>query len=145
MDGMRAGAPKNCLESIDEHVRTDAYKGGEKMTTGAAHAEFINKPDCAPQTYSREIVEVKVESDTRAIVLAKIKATTPIPSGATPDADDLKKREEGFPYKYLLEKVGSEWKIAQIYSYASYKDNHWDPLYTETPAPRVHSYIFGVQ
>lgn len=141
-----AESHQRCEEYARSLVEENGFKGGEAISTGVARANLGRKPDCSKISYSREIAEVKVESDTRAVVLAKIKATTPIPPGGEPDADDVKRREQGFPYKYVLEKVGKDWKIAQIYTFASYKETDpWSPVFSDTNKPFVHAYVGGAE
>lgn len=145
-DAIAAHANAACPGVNQMRMDSNGFKDGSSITTGAARATFEEKPQCTLRTYSREITEVKVESETRAIVLAKIKATTPIPPDATPDDRDLKYRAEGFPYKYVLEKVGKDWKIAQVYSYKTYGDGDpWEATFAEKPKPYVHSLIYGPQ
>lgn len=63
----------------------------------------------------RTIQEVKVESESRAVVIANIRNTTPIPAGAQPDKYDTERREHGELFRYVLEKSGTSWQIAEVY------------------------------
>lgn len=129
---------------LREHIAT---KYTASVFTGPALVSVQRPAQCEVDMYSRDIVEVKVESETRAVVLATIKATTPIPAGATPAEHELKNRAEGYRYKYVLEKVGSVWKIAQIYTLQTYRTDSdpWDPLFSDSPKPYISSYVFGLQ
>ena len=92
----------------------------------------------------REIVAVQVETETRAVVIAKIRATTPVPSGVTLTERESSQRRDGFPYKYVLEKAKDGWKIEQIYT----KDiisSDWEPMFKENPRQYVASYVYGIQ
>lgn len=139
-----AAAVNRCEEKSKELLASESMSAMKNITTGLALQNTGQHATCMHFTFGREIIEVKVESETRAIVLAKIKATTPIPAGVTPDADDTRRRTEGELYKYLLEKIGTEWKIAQIYSHSSTDSDPWQPEYTEVK-PYVHSLVFGDQ
>lgn len=75
------------------------------------------KQDTGITKLSREIVEVKTESESRAVVIARIKNATPYQAGVTISDYQKKSRENGDLYKYVMERVGSEWKIGEIYSY----------------------------
>lgn len=72
---------------------------------------------CAPETYEREIHEVETESETRAVIFAKIRNVTPIPAGADLSPEDRKNREDGYRYSYLLEKTAEGWKVSAVYRF----------------------------
>ncbi|MDN3224172.1 hypothetical protein [Pseudomonas nunensis] len=101
---------------------------------------------CAITVYSREITEVKQETETRAIASVKIINSTP--SSASHTVEDEKRRSKGEQYKYLIEKSSSGWKVSQVYKYGDSnkligKDD-WAKEYT----PSVESYqvyVFGDQ
>lgn len=89
----------------------------KKVTNDEIHDFYKNYVTrCTDDSYSKEIIEVKSESETRAIVFAKIKNNTPIPDGARPDVEDIKTREKGKNYKYVLEKDSEGWKVVQVYA-----------------------------
>lgn len=116
------------------------------MTTGAALTNQDPPAEpCELAVLSRDIAEVKVESETRAVVLAKIKPATPIPVGAVLTAEQSKRREEGARYKYVLEKVGVEWKVAQIYQFWDFGDDPWKPIFEEVRTRTPHYYLYGPQ
>src|SRR5579875_1877887 len=144
-DEIEAESSDSCAKFSKEHEASETTNDTRLVTTGPAHVGQQPVP-CAADTYSREIKEVKVESRTRAVVLANIKPSTPLPQGATPDSTDLQNRERGFPYKYVLSKIGRDWKIEQIYRYENLGDGDpWRPVFAETPSPRIHSYVYGPQ
>jgi hypothetical protein len=90
-----------------------------------------------PQTFAREVVNVDMESPTRAVVLARIRNTTPIPPGATPTESDVKRRRDGEVVRYILEKDTTGWRIAQAqqrYIEGGEWSNRWDTT------PTVPSY-----
>jgi hypothetical protein len=117
----------------EQKLCTDFYKdinlkgGFEKVSTGEVSESLVsNKINCTRSTYAREILEVKVETETRAVALAKITNSTA--TTVAPTIDDEKRRAQGEKYKYVIEKVGNEWRIAQAYEYTTYK-SEWTPKY----------------
>jgi hypothetical protein len=96
--------------------------------------------------FERDIQEVKTESETRAIVFAKITNVTPLAAGAELDSYDKKWRSEGFRYKYLVEKTSAGWKISQVYRYDEsnkyVNKDPWEGLYKYSNKPRVPSGVF---
>jgi len=144
-DFAEAESKANCekLPRGDE-LRSTKYE--RAIYTGTALADLEPPPrTCSADSYNREIIEVKVESETRAIVLAHLKPTTPLPAGVTLTVGQAKDREEGTRYRYILEKVGKEWKIAQMYRYAEYRDDLWEPVFGEPLQPTPHYFVVGAQ
>lgn len=89
------------------------------------------KRDHVPETYSREILEVKQETESRAVVLARVKNITPIPPGAELTDFDKKRRRDGEVYRYIFEREGDGWKLVQIQS-KDYKGD-WDNQFDDRP------------
>ena len=65
---------------------------------------------------SRTIESIKSESESRAIVFAKIRNISSIPSNSNPADFEIEERKTGVDVKYEFEKVGNSWKIEQIYT-----------------------------
>lgn len=146
LDLTEAVSTKLCKESQNKPL-PDHHKYIPQITTGDLLAERMDlKVDCVQEEFSREIKEVKSESETRALVFAIIKNATPIPPGAEPDKTDLKWRSDGFQFKYLVERDGNEWKIAQVYRYddaAEYlKKEPWEKIYSTSDKPHVPALVF---
>ena len=63
------------------------------------------------------------------------------------ELDEFEKqaRADGFKFKYLVEKTGGEWKIAQVYKYEPfnkhYKKDLWEKSYTPSDKPVAQSYV----
>lgn len=71
---------------------------------------------CITQVFDREINDIKVETDTRAIVRATVKNVTPVPVGADEPAEFMKKqREDGQKYRYVFTKVEGRWLVEDVY------------------------------
>jgi hypothetical protein len=134
-----------CKRASSNYTKGDDYKAYKSVTTGPA-ALSADAQRCDLHIFDRVINEVKVESETRSVVLATIKAATPIPPGAKVTDFDSEHRAKGTSYKYVLTKVGNEWKIEQIYTLDSrLNGDEWTPVFDERPAPYVHSFVFGAQ
>jgi hypothetical protein len=136
---------KRCIES-NEKDREDKITAGIKSAiTGDALARLTSDPDCTAEAYSREIREVKQESDTRSIVLANVKNITMPPSKAIPDETDTKWREKGFEFKYVVEKTSEGWKIAQVYKFDEVNrlidKDVWEKQFESDALPRYPAYV----
>lgn len=68
------------------------------------------------QIYEREIQEVKVESDSRAVVVATVRNTTPLPADLRLSASDEQERTGGSRVKYVLEKGNKGWQVAELWT-----------------------------
>ncbi len=104
----------------------ERYRG---LLTGEALAA-ANDTQRVRWTYKREIVDVEQQTPTRAIVTARIRNTTPIPPGATPDEYDVRVRRDGNTYRYIMEKDSAGWRLAQVESKLV---DDWRQHYSTTP------------
>lgn len=137
---------ERCQLESSQGAKSGASKFLPEITDGVALKRLTDKDrECVQSVLIREIKSVQVESETRAIVIANIKEATPIHAGVVPDESDVKRRADGYSYKYLLEKNSSGWKIAQIYEQAIYSANGdpWSPLFAENSKRYVPSMLFG--
>ncbi|HLM69199.1 MAG TPA: hypothetical protein VK358_16795 [Longimicrobium sp.] len=93
---------------------------------GDALAEYRRVREPAKrQRYSREILAVEPESDTRATVLARIRNVTPVPPGAVADAYAARRRAEGDVYRYVFERDSAGWKLVQVLAKSYPGDMTW--------------------
>lgn len=90
----------------------------------------------------RTILQANIETETRAVVIAEIKNETPIPPGATPNATELKMRSEGERVKYVLEKNGSAWQVAEVWLWTDYSDKF--RLWSPTKGSDVPTSVYGM-
>lgn len=97
------------------------------------------------ETFEREIVEAKVETDTRAIIKTLIKNSTPIPPGAEVTPYAKRQRAQGDQYRYVLERDADGWKIAEVWEFDSIVDNKWIKRGPFEPKPSVAVLTFGSQ
>lgn len=90
---------------------------------------------CAPTVYSRDISKVDIQSDTRALVEAQVRNSTPVSKGYVMDKDEESQKRKGVRMQYLLEREDAQkpWRISQIYSFSRYCSNDsvngWCVLY----------------
>ena len=109
--------------------------------------EIYSDRECSksPDTYDREITNVDVQSDTRAVVTARISNTTPPDPGATLSDKDQKTKEAGDAYQYILERkdAASEWKIAQVLTMTSWS-REWRSVFKK-PDPSTNRFVFEYQ
>lgn len=105
-----------------------AYRG---VVGGAALQEFDEED--ATQSFAREIVDVDQQTESRAVILARIRNTTPIPEGATPSEYDVKARRDGEDVRYVLEKDAEGWKVVQLQR-RYYEGDDWNDIFDVTPS-----------
>ncbi|HEY4303020.1 MAG TPA: hypothetical protein VGM82_01030 [Gemmatimonadaceae bacterium] len=67
------------------------------------------------QTFAREILEVKNESESRAVILARIRNATPFTASAPLASYEQKSRDDGETYRYIFERDSTGWKLSQVY------------------------------
>lgn len=67
------------------------------------------------QDKQREIESVKQETESRAVALVRIRNVSPIPEGAKPEPWQIKARQRGEMFRYVIEKEGPDWKIAEVW------------------------------
>jgi hypothetical protein len=88
------------------------FAARRSLTTGEALEALATEAE--PETFSREVLDVDLQTETRAVVLARIRNTTPIPPGAVVSDSDLKARREGAEFRYIFEKDQAGWKLSQV-------------------------------
>jgi hypothetical protein len=95
------------------HLEMDGFYA--KVTDGIVLKRLtVSTYVCRKESFSREILNVKMESETRAVVLAQIKNTTPLlPNSVLEDIQKIE-RFEGSKYKYVVERKNNIWKISGI-------------------------------
>jgi hypothetical protein len=93
--------------------------------------------------FERQIEKVQQESETRAVVLARVKNVTPIPPGAQPSEFEKELRDQGFYFRYVVERTEGGWKVARVFRYdATSKD--WREAY-EVPSSPMYPAGMGDQ
>jgi hypothetical protein len=134
-------ASKNCLE----HMRLQEEKHKPVIYEVAAGelAEYRFGLDflCAPEKFERNIDRVQVESETRAVVHARVKNVTPIPTGVLGSTEEHRRRQVGDGYKYVTEKFDKGWRVSQVFVEVGGPDGggSWVKLYATKTGPRFPS------
>ncbi|MFZ6721719.1 hypothetical protein [Undibacterium sp. Ji49W] len=116
-------------ESIDQQKQLP------DVATSALTANWKSKL-WTPETFTRDIMEVKLESESRAIIIVNMKNSTPIPAGAEIEKIEENYRRNGENYRYVLEKDQQGWKVAEIWEKPSYQKT-WSKSYPKPNKPFV--------
>lgn len=98
--------PKIDTQSPDAVVRTYWALKDWRNSLESSESQTIIK---------RDILEVKSESETRFVVVAKITDTTPIPDGHQLTDLEREKRDFGTLAKYVVEKGPDGWRLTQAW------------------------------
>lgn len=107
-----------------------------------AGPEIMTSIDCASEeTYERKIEDVQVQSETRALVVARVKNSTPPDPGAPTDSEDQRLKDTGTVIRYTLERSDAKagWKIVGASGKAGYSST-WDDI-LEKREPYNHKYV----
>lgn len=96
-----------------------------------------------PEKFSRDILDVKIESESRAVIIAVIKNSTPIPMGAELTKDDEELRGNGERYRYILEKTQAGWRVSEIWNWSIYPSKDWRKFSPTDDKPSVPSLTYG--
>lgn len=100
------------------------------------------------EEYSREIVDIKQDTDSRATAVVIVRNTTPIPAGVMISDSDKEEREKGERFKYVLEKDADGWKVAQVYIFneflASGNQEPWMKVFS-VPTKRASVYVLKLE
>jgi hypothetical protein len=95
------------------------------------------------ETFSRDLIDVKVESDSRAVIVVVIKNSTPIPVGAEMSKFDEQRRRDGERYRYILEKNQSGWRVSEIWEWSTYPSAEWKKSLPRDGKPIVPSLTYN--
>lgn len=138
---------ERCAESV--HAFKDSMAGLIKqVATGPALNEIADIPGaCAPEVIERTILKVEVETETRAVAYALLRVNTPPPAAITLTAEEVASRKKGERYKYVLEKVEGDWKVAQVYSLDLYpgSDDPWRQETRDSTPRYILTNVYGLQ
>lgn len=113
-----------------------------EVAEGALAKEMVIRPGRS-ETYSRDIIDVKVESESRAVIIALIKNSTPIPAGAEPTKFDEERRANGDRYRYILERDKASWRVSEIWDFEGYPTKDWKKSHPTSGKPYVPSLTYG--
>jgi hypothetical protein len=100
--------------------------------------------DAAPiETFSRDLIDVKVESESRAVIVVVMKNSTPIPTGAEISKYDEKLRQDGERWRYILEKSQAGWRVAEIWQWSTFPSNEWKKFRPTDGKPYVSTFTYS--
>jgi hypothetical protein len=152
-------SPDRALKSywaVKDHLRTVMHRDDKKdhdrwldrrAVLGRVTTATFKKAEEQPSrdgadTFQRDVIEVKVESDTRAVILTNIRNTTPIPPGAEASRSQLQERETGNRYRYVMDKDKDGWKVAEIWDWDDYITKGWRKRQPDDGKPLFPSWTF---
>jgi hypothetical protein len=97
--------------------------------------------ECLAESFERSIVKVDVESETRALVYARIVNTTPPEPGSVPTDADAQRKKQGDKYRYTLGRSDKSagWVITLVENFPSW-ERDWTNV-NPKQSPSTHSYI----
>lgn len=95
------------------------------------------------ETFSRDLIDVKVESESRAVIIAVIKNSTPIPAGAEMSKFDEERRRDGERYRYILEKNQAGWRVSEVWEWSTYPSAEWKKTKPDDGKPHVPSLTYN--
>ena len=100
--------------------------------------------DISPlEIFSRDLLDVKVESESRAVIIAVIKNSTPIPAGAEMSEFDEERRRDGERYRYILEKNQTGWRASEVWEWSTYPSDAWKKIKPDDGKPHVPSLAYN--
>lgn len=121
-----------------DHNFSDFRKEQDAMLSKVMTSGALPKPNgSAFETFARDITSVNVETETRAVIIARIRNTTPLPAGAALGDYEMKARGTGDQYKYVLEKDSAGWKVAEIWVFEPIIKHDWEKEVPRDTAPYI--------
>ena len=90
-----------------------AVRRSYEQTVAGRAREVLASP-FVRQTYAREVEAVDMAGPQRALVMAVIRNTTPLPAGAALTIEQQELRGDGQQFRYQLEREGDAWRITQV-------------------------------
>jgi hypothetical protein len=124
---------RNLYEDSDRNKRAESQMAS---VSEQPISKIFTEDTRVLDSYSREIVEVKIESESRAVIIVVVKNTTPVPEGAVPTQDEAKSRSDGDRYRYVMGHDKSGWRVSEVLSWQSYFSK-WTKLYPHSDKPSV--------
>lgn len=123
----------------------DSFQSAEAQMSAVADGAIAKSFsfDITPiDTFSRDLIDVKVESESRAVIIVVIKNSTPIPAGAEMSKFDEERRRDGERYRYVLEKNQTDWRVSEIWEWSTYPSAEWKKIRPGDGKPHVPSLTY---
>jgi hypothetical protein len=115
------------------------HRAQRSLLTGEAEAAAEREERGPRPVYRREILEVRQETASRAVILGQVLNVSPIPAKAVVSGYEAERRREGELYRYVYEKEPAGWKLSQVYSrYPG--ENSWHEYYDPRPVVPTWTY-----
>lgn len=124
---MRDWAAASWRKNLRVYTASTEYETTRKMmdavgAKGIFESEARFSAGQTAEEFGRSILQATVETESRAVVLAEIKNTTPLPKDADLDKYGTEAREIGVRVRYVLEKEGAVWKVAEVWEWRKYEN-----------------------
>jgi hypothetical protein len=98
------------------------------------HQDVHKQRQSTFEEYSREIVDITLDTESRATADVKVRNSTPVAVGNVVTDSDKKRLEDGERFKYVLEKESDGWKVAQVYQFSDtnilLKRDSWNKVFS---------------
>lgn len=92
------------------------------------------------EEFDRQVSEIKMETESRAVAFVTVRNVTPIPEGADSSNDVQKWRAEGERFKFEFSKEQSGWKLEQVSKYEKYGEK-WEPMFSMESTRPLYPWI----
>ncbi|WP_128422745.1 hypothetical protein [Delftia tsuruhatensis] len=135
-------AVKDWIKRVEDDQFKKVIKNKELLATHEAFSSVVS-PEIAYRNiypideFNRDIIEAKMETETRASIRAIIKNSTPVPEGAEVTDYDRKRRDAGDEFKYIMEKTNSGWIVSEIWAFDRLFDKKWTKISPQPNKPHV--------
>jgi hypothetical protein len=114
----------------DRAGRSWKSKAFSTSLTPEAVPRFTHRSECTTSSWRRTIDEVKIESETRAVVFATV-WTNAVPNSSV-SKSDVEEAKRGTRFRYVLEQLDGKWVIADAFRFSpktSYSPEEWERVY----------------
>ena len=138
-DSVRAKQFELFAQSKEDFQSAEAQMSAVSDGALAKSLSFDKNPI---DTFSRDLIDVKVESESRAVIVVMIKNSTPIPAGAEVSKFDEERRRDGERYRYILEKNQAGWRVSEIWEWREYPSAGWKKTQPRDGKPNVPSLTY---
>lgn len=135
-------AVKDWIKRVEDDQFKKVIKNKELLDAHDAFSSVVS-PEIADRNiypideFNRDIIEAKMETETRASIRAIIKNSTPVPEGAEVTDYDRKRRDAGDEFKYIMEKTNSGWIVSEIWAFDRLFDKKWTKISPQPSKPHV--------
>jgi hypothetical protein len=126
-------------EQFRKAVNTKDLISTREAFSSLVSPEIAERKNYPVDEFHRDIVEAKIETETRASINAVVKNSTPIPEGAEVSEYDRKRREEGDRFRYVMEKTNDGWVVSEIWAFDRLFDKKWTKISPESKKPNVNT------